>query len=432
MATRFLPGRRTNDRCSTLAPTLIEGFGVPVYRCSHLLTPQGVGPGAVATRDDAIAAAGSPRDVLRDFGDGELRDLGDAIVMPGLVNAHTHLELSYLGDNRPPGGDFLDWLKGLLDLRAVKDPVVALRAAERARDALIARGTVAVGDICNDTWIVDVWKDRPVCGVLFQELLGLDEAGSEPCFDAARQRMATCPAPRGWRWSAVPHAPHTTSLTLMRSLAEHAKHERVPLSIHLAESAAETAFLATGGGPFREFFERQDFLGAAFEAPRCSPLERIEAAGIPGPDTLLVHAVRLSGDEIERLGQSDATVVTCPRSNAYLGVGVAPVPALLDAGVKLALGTDSLASTPDLDLFAEMSALGDAHPGLDPRTIVHAATQGGALALGLGDSFGTIAPGKSDRLTVVPFGAVGDPFEYLCACPETVFPLADAPYETHG
>jgi cytosine/adenosine deaminase-related metal-dependent hydrolase len=215
----------------------------------------------------------------------------------------------------------------------------------------------------------------------------------------------------------------------MRALAEYARAERVPLSIHLAESAAETAFLAHGGGPFREFFERQGFLGDAFEVPRCTPLERIEAAGIPGPDTLVVHAVRLNSDEIERLGQSGSTVVTCPRSNAYLGVGVAPVPALLDAGVKLALGTDSLASAPDLDLFAEMSALRDAHPGLDPAVIVRAATQGGASALGLANSFGTIEPGKSSRLTVVPFGAGGDPFEYLCACPETVFPLADAPYD---
>jgi cytosine/adenosine deaminase-related metal-dependent hydrolase len=403
---------------------------VPVYRCSHLLTPQGVGPGAVATRDDAIVAAGSSHDVLRDFGNHELRDLGDAIVIPGLVNAHTHLELSYMGGNRPPGGDFVAWLEGLLALRAAKDPLTARRAAEQARDALIARGTVAVGDICNDTWIVDVWKERPVCGVLFQELLGLDDEGSGQRFEAARQRMAAYPAPAGWRWSAVPHAPHTTSLTLMRSLAECARQEQIPLSIHLAESAAETAFLATGGGPLREVFERQGFLGTAFEAPRCSPLERIEAAGIPGPDTLLVHAVRLSADEIERLGQSGATVVTCPRSNAYLGVGVAPVPALLDAGAKLALGTDSLASAPDLDLFAEMSALRDAHPGLDPRTIVRAATQGGAVALGLADSLGTIEPGKSDRLTVVPFEIGGDPFEYLCACPETVFQLADAPYET--
>ena len=402
---------------------------MPVYRCSHLLTPAGIGAGAVAVRDGAIAAAGPQHDVLRDSGDAELRDLGDAIVMPGLVNAHTHLELSYMGSDRPPGGDYLGWLEGLLERRAVEDPVAARRAADRACDALIARGTVAVGDVCNDTWIADVWKDRPVRGVLFHELLWLDDGGSEQRLEAAREHITACPAPAGWRWSAVPHAPHTTSLALMRALAEHAKRERVPLSIHLAESAGEAALLANGGGPFREFFERRGFLGAAFEAPRCTPLERIEAAGIPGPGALLIHVVHLTADEIARLGQSVATVVTCPRSNAYLGVGVAPVPALLDAGAKLALGTDSLASTPDLDLFAEMAALRRAHPGLDPAVVVHAATLGGAEALGLGDWFGTIEPGKSGRLTVVPFSGGGDPYEYLCTCPETVFPLADAPYE---
>ena len=259
---------------------------MPVYHCSHLLTPAGITAGAVAVRDGVIVAAGPLREVLRDCGDAELRDLGDAIVMPGLVNAHTHLELSSMGSDGPPEGDYLDWLKGLLDRRAAEDGGTARRAAEQARDALIARGTVAVGDICNDTWIADVWKDRPVCGVLFHELLGLADDGSGQRFEMARQRIAACPAPLGWRWSVVPHAPHTTSLDLMRTLAEHAKRERIPFSIHLAESAGETALLASGGGPFREFFERRGFLGTAYEPPRCTPLERIEAAGIPGPGAL--------------------------------------------------------------------------------------------------------------------------------------------------
>lgn len=406
---------------------------MPVYRCSHLLTPAGIAAGAVAVHDGVIVAAGPFHEVLRECGGADARDLGDAIVMPGLVNAHTHLELSFMGNNRPPGGNYLDWLKGLLERRASEDGGAARRAAEHARDGLIARGTVAVGDICNDTWIADVWKDRPVCGVLFHELLEpLDGKESEQRFEAAQQRIAAHPAPAGWRWSATPHAPHTTSLDLMRRLSGHAKRERVPFSIHLAESAGETALLASGGGPFREFFEQRGFLEAAFEAPRCTPFERIEAAGIPGPDTLVVHAVHLSGDEIERLGRSGATVVTCPRSNAYLGVGVAPITALLEAGAKLALGTDSLATTPDLDLFAEMAALGSAHPGLDPAVVVCAATLGGAEALDLDDHLGTIEPGKSGRLTVVPFDGGGDPFEYLCTCPETVSPLADASYEAHG
>jgi cytosine/adenosine deaminase-related metal-dependent hydrolase len=122
-------------------------------------------------------------------------------------------------------------------------------------------------------------------------------------------------------------------------------------------------------------------------------------------------------------------VVTCPRSNAYLGVGATAVPALLDAGAGLALGTDSLATTPDLDMFAEMAALAKAYPELAPSIIVHAATLGGAAALGIEDTLGTIEPGKRGQLVAVPFRGGGDPLEYLCCCPETVFPLADAPYE---
>jgi cytosine/adenosine deaminase-related metal-dependent hydrolase len=403
-----------------------------VYRCSHLLTPAGIGAGAVVVHDGLIVASGPLREVQGDHPDAEIRDLGDAILMPGLVNAHTHTELSYMGHDRPPGGDYVVWLAGLLERRADEDMETAQRAAERACDDLIARGTVAVGDICNDTWIVDVWRDRPQRGVLFHELLRLDEGGAVERFDSAQAHIAVRAPAAGWRWSAVPHAPHTTSLALMRALAEHARREHVPLSIHLAESAGEAELLASGRGPLRDFFEQRGFIATAFEAPRCTPFERVEAAGIVGPGALLVHCVGLGADEILRLGTSGATVVTCPRSNTYLGVGVAPVPALLDAGARLALGTDSLASAPDLDLFAEMSALRDTHPGLEPATIVRAATLGGATALGLDDSFGTIEPGKSARLVVVPFEGDGAPLDYLCSCPGTVFPLADAPFETLG
>jgi cytosine/adenosine deaminase-related metal-dependent hydrolase len=142
--------------------------------------------------------------------------------------------------------------------------------------------------------------------------------------------------------------------------------------------------------------------------------------------TLVVHAVDLDEAEIERLGRSGATVVTCPRSNAYLGVGTAPVPALVAAGATLALGTDSLASAPDLDMFAEMAALRATHPEIPAADIVRAATQGGADALGLADSLGSIEPGKRDLLTVVPFTGGGDPYEFLCGIPEQVFPLSAA------
>ncbi len=259
--------------------------------------------------------------------------------------------------------------------------------------------------------------------------MSIDEQEAGRRFEAAREHLDGRPAPDGWRWSIVPHTPYTVSLSLMRTLAEHARREGLPLSVHLAESPAEVEFLATGGGLFRDLFERRGFVPPGLEPAGCRPLERIEAAGIPGPNVLCVHAVQLLDDEIRRLGRSGATVVTCPRSNRYLDVGTAPVPALIEAGANLALGTDSLASNPDLDLFAEMAALGETHPGLDPATIVRAATLGGAAALGLSETLGTIETGKSGRLAVVPFETGGDPLAFLCSNPPLAYPLGDAPYE---
>ena len=401
-----------------------------VYRCSHLRTPEGYVDGAVAVRRGVIVCAGAHREVRRECAGQPLLDLGRAIVLPGLVNAHTHLELSWMGHDKPAGGDYLTWLRGLLERRTEEVFATVRAAADAAAESMLARGTVAAGDVCNDNWIADVWDGKPARGVLFHEILGLDRAQWR--IAEGRRRIEARPAPPGWRWSLVPHAPHTTSFELLRGLADAMRAAGVCCSIHVAESAGEAALLEHGKGALREFFETRGFLEPDAAPAGCRPLERVAAAGLLTPDTLVVHAVHLNPGEIERLGASGATVVTCPRSNAYLGVGTAPVPELVAAGAGLALGTDSLASAPDLDLFAEMTALRRIHPTLAPSVIVRAATRGGADALGLGAELGSIETGKSGLLTVVPFDGHGDPDEFLCSLPERVYPLARAPHEVRA
>ncbi|HKQ62283.1 MAG TPA: amidohydrolase family protein, partial [Candidatus Polarisedimenticolaceae bacterium] len=164
----------------------------------------------------------------------------------------------------------------------------------------------------------------------------------------------------------------------------------------------------------------------AWTAPGLTPVGYLDRLGVLSARTLAVHAVRLDAADRGRLQTRGVTVVACPRSNERLGVGTAPVAQLLEEGVPVALGTDSLASAPDLDPFAELAALRRIHR-IPPIAALRVATLNGARALGLGAELGSIEPGKLARLAVVPVEAGQDPLETLCAVPPRVHPLERAP-----
>jgi cytosine/adenosine deaminase-related metal-dependent hydrolase len=399
--------------------------------------------GGVAISAGRIVHVGTRADVVRACpGTARLHDLEHAALLPGLVNAHTHLELSAMGGAGLPRGDYATWLRALLAARAVPDPERGLRAAEREIEALASRGTVAVGDIGNLGSTAPLLARSRLHAVSFHEIYGLvpGEAEAAALLDSAAAALETlagnadiAAARERLVLALTPHAPHTTSFPLLRALAGRAAPSSRPLSVHVAESEAETELLATGGGPLAELFAERGFLPRAFDVPACSPVAHLARAGLLGPRTLAVHCVQLDAADRAILRESGATVVTCPRSNEALGVGRAPVPALLREGVPVALGTDSLASVDDLDPFAEMAALARAHPELPPDVVLHVATLAGARALGFGDRLGSIERGKLAELIVVPLGQTARArLEALYDEPQRVFRLAEALRELAG
>lgn len=407
-----------------------------VYAARWLLpvTSPPVQDGAVAVEGSRIVAAGTRDRVLELAGGADVDDLGDAVVLPGLVNAHTHLELSWMAEDPPPGGDYLDWLRALLARREHEDPDVARQAALRAIETVVSRGTVAVGDVSNEAWIVPLLARSSLYGVAFQEIYGFRAADAEGLIQRAAERLdvlAADPdvAAASGRMSVAltPHGPHTTSAGLLRALAGRSTASRAPLSVHVAESSAEAALLADGGGPFAALLRARGQWDDDWIPPRLSPVAHLDRLGALTPRTLAVHCVQLEQQDHSRLQSRGATVVTCPRSNLRLGVGRAPIPQLLRQGIPVALGTDSLASAPDLDLFAEMAALRREHPGLAPAAVLRMATLNGARALGLGERLGSIEPGKLACLLVVPLAnAADDPQECLCSEPGVVHLLERA------
>jgi len=410
-----------------------------VYAAKHLLpvasTP--IQNGAVAVHDGRIVAVGRRKDVVKAHPGVEVRDLGDAVIVPGFVNAHTHVELSFMNGAPPAGGAFMTWLKDLVARRSGIDAGAAAEAASRAIATMVLRGTVAVGDIANGTWVAPLLARSSLRGLAFHELFGFRAADAESILDAAAQRLEAIEAQPEVRAARsrfttvlTPHAAHTTSHPLLKALGGRAVASGEMLSIHVAESEEETRFLRDGTGPFKDFLIERGAWEPGWKAPGVSPVEYLDRLGVLTPRTLAVHCVHIDHQDLSRLQARGVTVVTCPRSNQRLGVGKAPVPKLLSAGIPVALGTDSLASAPDVDVFTEVAHLRQEHPGLSPAAALRIATLNGARALGLSQDLGTIEAGKSASIAVVGLNDPNDePLEAVTWSSETVAPLLQAAWE---
>jgi cytosine/adenosine deaminase-related metal-dependent hydrolase len=401
-----------------------------VYAAEHIfpVASPPVRQGALATERGRILAVGGRDEVLARVDPGtDVEELGHVALLPGLINAHCHTELSWLGQDPPQARDYVGWIREVVGRREGEPLAGSRDAAERALAFMESRGTVALGDVGNSTWVVSVLARSSLEGVFFHEVYGPRESDAERLLAEAVRRVnqLVCDADLSraagrWRITVTPHAAHTTSASLLRALGRRADHDGSPLSVHVAESVAEVSFLRDGSGPFPELFRARGVWEEGFEAARRSPVEQLHHHGLLTPRTLAVHAIHVSAHDRRRLRDCGTCVVTCPRSNERLGVGLAPVPEFLAAGVPVALGTDSLASTPDLDLFGEMAALCRLYPRLPREAVLRMATLHGARALGLDHRLGSLEPGKLARLVAVPLSTGDDPLRTVCSLPEAV------------
>lgn len=340
---------------------------------------------------------------------GRLRDLGAGVLMPGLVNAHTHLELSHLAGRVDGSRGMVPWVRELVAERKRDTAAQVLAAAAGAVDAAVALGTSAVGDVSNELAHLDRLAASPLRAVVFFELIGWDPAKVEAVLGFADERLSALPeglAKQGVTVRLAAHAPYSVSAPLLRTLARRREYA----GLHLAESADETRFLASGDGEWQVFLAAVGLGHVPFEAPGQSPVAYVDALGGLRPGVVAAHCVQVDEADCARLARSGVHVALCPRSNRTLGVGLAPLPKLLAAGVRLCLGTDSLASAPDLNLLEETALLREAFPEVEPATLVSMATAGGAEALGLPE-LGSLAQGQRAELAFVP--APRDPAEPL-------------------
>jgi cytosine/adenosine deaminase-related metal-dependent hydrolase len=368
--------------------------------------------GAIALDGDRILAVGPRAEIEACFGAGERLD---AVILPALVNAHVHLELSHMA-GRVAGGEGLPaWIQLFLSARALARPEDALEAMIMSAEDMVRAGVAAVGDVSNTLGSVAPLAAAGIGGTVYHEVFGMTPARIEAALAAARAAQAVSPLEPRLRVALSPHAVYSTHGPTLCDLLRAG-----PASIHLAEHPAERALCAAGTGEFARMF-------TSLGAPRSLlPKARSAVAFVAGhlaPHHLAVHCVDVDEEDVALLARAGATVVLCPRSNRFIGGKLPPVAALLSAGVPLAVGTDSLASCPSLAPLADLALLRRELTEIPAATLLPLAWNGPAVGA---PHVGALVPGKAPGVLAAPLrGArAEDPFDFVVS----VFGAEERPF----
>jgi cytosine/adenosine deaminase-related metal-dependent hydrolase len=380
-----------------------------IYAASWLINPNAspLAGGALLVRDGAVVEAGT-LDLIRSKHAAPIVDYPGCALLPGFVNAHTHLELTHFPawlhkssvDYAPRR--FTDWIIQLLKVsRGLTSDDFCSSIKEGVRMCLES-GTTAIGEVVINPAMAGHYYKSPLAGRLYFELLGQD-AGFFQNKLAAAMEAAQGDKPETFLTGLSPHSPYTIAEKYLATIRDVSASHPLPLAIHLSESRSEAEFMFDGSGEFASTFYPfvgwENFLG---HPPRCSSTELLHRHGLLTPTTLAVHCVHVSDADARVIKESGAHVALCPRSNELLDVGRAPIALFKKLGIPLALGTDSLASNNSLSLWDELRfALDTFTDDLTEQEILAMVTIGGAAALGTAAGCGSLEAGKRADFQVV-------------------------------
>ncbi len=371
-------------------------------RSVHPVTAPPIEDGAVLVDDRGrIVAVGPDRAVPAPEGAERLEYPGAALV-PGLVNCHTHLELTHLA-GRNPETQFARWIHRIRELKDATPAEEFRRSAERGVRDCWAAGVTCVADTGSTGAAMEALHALGGRGIAYQEVFGPDPTQARASLaelECALERLGAYASAR-LRVGVSPHAPYTVSERLYHAVGDLARREGLPVAIHLAESREETAFVREGAGPFADALRAR---GISITAPGCSPVQYLVRLGVLERGTLCIHCVQVDARDTQLLRQAGASVAHCPRSNRAHGHGAAPLAAFRAARIPLGLGTDSVVSAGDVSLWAEAAAA-----GLEGEEALRMLTLEGARALGVDRQIGSLEAGKEADLGVFPSPALSRP-----------------------
>jgi cytosine/adenosine deaminase-related metal-dependent hydrolase len=370
--------------------------------------------GAVVVEHGRITSVGRWR-VLSRVEAGEVIDLGAVALLPGLINAHCHLDYTDMAGKIPPLRLFSDWIKTITLLKAEWTQADYARSWLHGAGMLLRSGTTTVADVeVVPALLPELWRITPLRVFSFLEMTGV-RSRRDPVaiLQESLQRIDSLAGHRGIA-GLSPHAPYSTTPALLRLCAREARRRRLRVTTHVAESALEFEMFRRGRGPMYDWLRRNE--RDMSDCGQGSPVQQLERCGLLRSNLLAVHVNYLARGDADLLARRRVSVAHCPRSHAYFGHDPFPLARLVRAGVNVSLGTDSLATTlkyrgrpVELTLFAEMRTLLARNPSLDPRQVLEMATVNGARALGLQGRAGRLSSGAFADLIAVPHAANSGP-----------------------
>jgi 5-methylthioadenosine/S-adenosylhomocysteine deaminase len=338
----------------------------------------------------------------------------DAVLLPGLVNAHTHLELTGLG-GAVVEGSFPEWIRRLRQVKAERTPAEFLAAAKQGVRDCWAAGVTTVADTGDTGAVIEALAELGGRGVCYHEVFGPHPGQVEESMEGLRSRVAELRrfTSDRVRLGVSPHAPYTVSRALYREVAAWARSEGLPLAVHLAESPEESALVGQGSGPFAEMWRRREIPVHAGEGR--TPVEWVDELGVLHDDTLCIHMVQANESDLRLVAMREAAIAHCPLSNHAHAQGTAPLAAIRQHGIRVGLGTDSVVSVGTLDLLAEARAA-RAVAGLGAACALELATVDAANAIGWSDAIGALRPGRHGDMALFSC-TTADPVEAALAAP---------------
>jgi 5-methylthioadenosine/S-adenosylhomocysteine deaminase len=402
---------------------------ITIYRADWVLPVAApvLPDGGVAVAGDRILAVGPAPRLLGEHPGAAVVHMGRSVIMPGFVNCHSHLEYtSFRGilDD----AEFADWIISLVDVKASLRPDEYFISARLGALEAISSGVTTIADTSYGATTLEAAAEAGLRGRMYLEVFGIDDTRLAETMDDVERRLAEAQAaaPGAFEVGLAPHAPYTVSSLLYQRVSELARERGLKVMSHVAESKDELTYIRSGSGKFaHDYREKMGWERMLVQPYGVTPIKYLQQWNVLHHDFLAVHCVNLTRDDIRTLRSKDAAVAHCPKSNAKLGCGLAPLADLLHEGVRVGIGTDSPASSNIMDMFDEMRTMLFLHRAverdvsvLDAQKCVRIATLGGAEALGMEAEVGSLEAGKRADLIAVDvsrshFAPIADPYSAL-------------------